>query len=257
MRLRNPLPIAALAGVVGVGLIGVASAQEGPRLAPSANPEVAFTVVLDGASEFPGPGDTNGAGVASLTLNPTTGQVCVNITTTDIDAMTAMHIHTGVAGAAGGVLINFAPPSGATAVAKCVTAPTTDVQAVIAAPAGHYLNVHNGAFPDGAIRGQLAARGSGAGELRLLDEPVRAYDSRQVPADGKLVAGTARTVDLATGLNGAGASVVAVPAGARAAQITVTITQTVGSGFLSVYSNALYRGIEGRHNEMVYYEFQL
>jgi hypothetical protein len=248
MRLRNPFPIAVLAGVVGVGLIGVASAQEGPRLAPSANPEVSYTVVLDGDNEVtPNVGDTDATGTAFITINGTTGQVCVNVTTADVGdtvgvdgPMTAMHIHTGAAGANGPIFIDFAPPSGVTALAKCVTTTPANAQAVIADPAGHYLNVHAAApYAGGAIRGQLAQRGSGAGELRLLDEPVRAYDSRLVPADGKLVAGTARTIDLATGLNGAGGTVTAVPAGARAAQITLTITQTVGSGFLSAYSNAL------------------
>ena len=242
MRLRHPLPIAVLAGIVGIGLIGVASAQQGPGLAPAANPEVSYTVVLVDEEEVPGPGQVGGAGLASITVNGTTGQVCVNITTTGVDPMTLMHIHTGAATEAppNNILIDFAPPSGTvTAIAKCVTDTPAKAAAIIADPEGHYLNVHNTAFPAGAIRGQLAERGSGAGELQLLDEPVRAYDSRLVPADGKLVAGTARTVDLANGVNGAGGSVPAVPAGARAAQITLTITQTVGSGFLTAYSAAL------------------
>jgi hypothetical protein len=249
MRLRNPFPIAVLAGVVGVGLIGVASAQEGPRLAPAANPEVSYTVVLDGANEVaPNVGDPDATGTASITINGTTGQVCVNVSTADMGdtvgvdgPMTAMHIHTGAAGVNGPIFIDFAPPSGTvTAIAKCVTTTPANAQAVIADPAGHYLNVHAAApYAGGAIRGQLLERGTGAGELRLLDEPLRAYDSRLVPADGKLVAGTARTIDLATGTNGSGASVAAVPAGARAVQITLTITQTVGSGFLTAYSNAL------------------
>jgi hypothetical protein len=244
MRLRNPLPVAVLAGAVGLGLISVAAAQESPKLAPAANPEVAYTVALNGANEVddvgtPNQGDPNGTGQASITINPTTGQVCVNITTTAIEPMTAMHIHTGAALTNGPVFINFAPPSGTvTALAKCVTTTPANAQAVVANPTGHYLNVHNADFVDGAIRGQLALRGNGAGELRLLDEPVRAYDSRAT-ADGKLVAGTARTVDLSTGLNGLNASVPAVPAGARAAQITLTITQTNGSGFLTAYSAAL------------------
>lgn len=249
MRLRNPFPVAVLAGIVGLGVVSVASAQESPRLAPSANPEVSYTVVLDGANEVaPNVGDPDATGTASITINGTTGQVCVNTTTADMGdtvgvsaPMTAMHIHTGAATVNGPVFIDFAPPSGTvTAIAKCVTTSPANAQAVIANPAGHYLNVHAAApYANGAIRGQLVARGNGAGELRLLDEPVRAYDSRQVTADGKLVAGTARAIDLSTGLNGLGASVPAVPAGARAALITLTVTQTNGSGFVTAYSSAL------------------
>lgn len=239
MRLRKPLPVAVIAGLFGLGVISVAAAQESPKLAPAANPEVAYTVALDGAQEVPGPGDSDGTGQAAITINPVTGQVCVNVTTTAIAAMTAMHIHPGAAGVANPPLIDFAPPSGTvTALAKCVTTTPANAQAVVADPAGHYLNVHNADFPNGAIRGQLVARGNRAGELRLLDEPIRAYDSRPT-TDGKLVAGTPRVVDLSTGLNGLNALVPAVPAGARAAQITLTVTQTNGSGFLTAYSSAL------------------
>jgi len=144
--------------------------------------------------------------------------------------MTLMHIHTGAAGANGPVFVDFAPPSGTvTAVAKCVTDTPEKAQAIIANPAGHYLNVHSASFPNGAIRGQLAARVLGPAEIRLLDEPTRAYDSRQVAADGKLVVGTPRVVDLSA----------SVPATARAAVVTVTVTQTVGGGFVTAYSNAL------------------
>jgi alkylation response protein AidB-like acyl-CoA dehydrogenase len=37
-----------------------------------------------------------------------------------------------------------------------------------------------------------ALASAGVGTLRLLDEPLRAYDSRTVAVDGKLVAGTTR-----------------------------------------------------------------
>jgi hypothetical protein len=237
MRLRKPLPVALLAGVFGLGVISVAAAQDSPKLTPSANPEVSYTVVLDGAQEVPGPGDNDGTGEASITINPDTGQVCVNVTTTDIDAMTAMHIHTGALGIQGGIFIDFAPVSG-TSIAKCVTDTPAKAQTVVNNPSGHYLNVHNAAFTAGAIRGQLVLRGSGAGEVNLLSEPVRAYDSRATTA-GKLVADTARVIDLSTGLNGSNASVPAVPAGARAALITLTVTQTNGSGWLKAYSSAL------------------
>jgi hypothetical protein len=243
MRLRKPLPLAVLAGIFGLGAISVAAAQDAPKLAPAANPELRYTVTLNGENEVdgsgtPNQGDLTGDAVASITINPNTGQVCVNITTTDIDPMTAMHIHTGAAGTNGSIFIDFTPVTG-TAVAKCVTDTPTKAQAVVANPAGHYLNVHNGAFPSGAIRGQLVLNASAAaGQLNLLDEPVRAYDSRST-TDGKLVADTARVVDLSSGLNGSNGSVPAVPAGARAALITLTVTQTNGSGFLKAYSSAL------------------
>ena len=123
--------------------------------------------------------------------------------------------------------------------AKCVTTSPANALAVATDPAGHYLNVHTGTFPNGAIRGQLVLNASAvAGQLNLLDEPLRAYDSRST-TDGKLVADTARVIDLTSGLNGSNGSVPAVPIGARAALITLTVTQTNGSGFLKAYSSAL------------------
>jgi hypothetical protein len=240
MRLRKPLPVAVLACILGLGAISVAAAQDSPKLAPAANSETRYTVTMTGANEVPGPGDSDGSGSATITVNTTTGQVCVRVTTTDIENWTAMHIHPGAAGVANPPLIDFAPAAGTnSSLAKCVTTSPANALAVATDPAGHYLNVHTGTFPNGAIRGQLVLNASAvAGQLNLLDEPLRAYDSRST-TDGKLVADTARVIDLSSGLNGSNGSVPAVPIGARAALITLTVTQTNGSGFLKAYSSAL------------------
>ncbi len=76
-----------------------------------------------------------------------------------------------------------------------------------------------------------------AGALHVLPEPLRAYDSRSA---SRLAAGSVTTVSLATGRNGAGVLLVAVPAGATAALVNVTLTGTVGTfGFIKAYSAAL------------------
>ena len=83
-----------------------------------------------------------------------------------------------------------------------------------------------------------------AGSFHLLASPVRVYDSRPVsngPAatnDGALSGGAERTVSLASGFVGAVATP-AVPAGATAALITLTVTGTTNGGFLAVFSNAV------------------
>lgn len=242
MRLRFPISVAVLASAVGLGVISIAGAQDSPRLAPAANPEVAYTVSLTGgATEIPGPGDPDGAGQATITINGTTGLVCVNITTTNITGIILMHIHTGAAGVAGPVLVDFNETAGTnTAVNKCVSTTPAIAASIVANPAGFYLNAHTVAFPAGAIRGQLvpALASAGAGTLRLLDEPLRAYDSRS-STDGKLAAGTSRVVDLSSGVNSLATPVAAVPATARAAVVTITVTQTVGGGYVTAYSNAL------------------
>ncbi|MEP7046531.1 MAG: hypothetical protein ABI949_07635, partial [Ilumatobacteraceae bacterium] len=91
----------------------------------------------------------------------------------------------------------------------------------------------------GAIRGQLTAGPPPAGEAHLLAEPLRAYDSRDA-AGPKLDALQTRTINLATGKDHTGASVIAVPPGATAAIVTLTVTETVGpGGYVKLYSAAL------------------
>ena len=103
-------------------------------------------------------GDPDGTGLATVTVDGTTGQVCVNITTSLIDPMTLMHIHTGASDRQRAGLRRLrATEWDGDRLATCVTTTPANAPAIIANPAGHYLNVHYATFPNGAIRGQLAA----------------------------------------------------------------------------------------------------
>jgi hypothetical protein len=76
-----------------------------------------------------------------------------------------------------------------------------------------------------------------AGALHVLPEALRAYDSRSA---AKAAVGATTTISLATGLNGADVSLPAVPAGASAALINLTLTATEGNfGYIQAYSAAL------------------
>jgi hypothetical protein len=115
---------------------------------------VVLTAALNGPNEFPGPGDADGTGTATISLNPAAGEVCYSITVANINPATAAHIHSGAAGAAGPVVVNFAAPSSGT-ITGCTSADPALVQSIVADPASFYVNVHNGDFPGGAVRGQL------------------------------------------------------------------------------------------------------
>lgn len=79
----------------------------------------------------------------------------------------AAHIHEGAAGENGPVVANLAWPQGGDA-ADCLTQdevlpsgakafPTGEAIAdILADPARYYVNVHNGEYPAGAVRGQLS-----------------------------------------------------------------------------------------------------
>jgi hypothetical protein len=111
---------------------------------------------LTGAAEVPGPGDPDGAGTASLTIDVDTDQVCLTVSTlTNVDPLTAGHIHNNVAGASGPVVVDFGVSGNTAPFTLCVT--DTDADSVAANPAGFYVNLHTAEFAAGAVRGQLVA----------------------------------------------------------------------------------------------------
>jgi len=114
-------------------------------------------------------GDPNGRGQAyvfGIDGDPTT--LCYIIEVDKIAELDqapggprAAHIHEGAEGTNGPVEVNLAFPQGGQA-ADCLTEGETDkglepgeVQEILANPSDYYVNVHNGEFPSGAVRGQL------------------------------------------------------------------------------------------------------
>lgn len=117
--------------------------------------EMQTTAKLTGAAEVPGPGDTKGSGTVQVTLNPDKGEVCYELTVKDIQEATAAHIHEGAVGKDGGVKVALDAPK--TGSAKgCKSADAAVIKAIMENPANYYVNVHNAAFPKGAVRGQLS-----------------------------------------------------------------------------------------------------
>ena len=114
-----------------------------------------LTATLTGAAEVPGPGDTDGRGSGEFRVNPGQGSLCYSVTWSGIDAPTAAHIHNGAAGAAGGVAVPLAVGAGGT-IEGCAGITRDQAMALIQSPENFYANLHNAAFPGGAIRGQLA-----------------------------------------------------------------------------------------------------
>lgn len=71
--------------------------------------------------------------------------------------------------------------------------------------------------------------------INFLTTPLRSYDSRD-SSGTKIPALETRTISLANGKDGGGTTVAAVPAGATAAIVTLTVTETTGDGgFLKLY----------------------
>jgi hypothetical protein len=206
---------------------------------------------LTGAQEVP-PADPDGSGGAAITFdildaanNVDGAQACFDLAYNNITGTPlAAHIHRGAAGVngpivvpAGGVSFPNLGPNSATGCVLIGANLATEIQAT---PANFYVNVHTTDYPGGAIRGQLSKGAVAAGLAHLLPAPLRAYDSRDL-AGPKIGVNESRTISLAAGKDGAGATQIAVPPGASGAIVTLTVTETgtgVGGpgGFLKIYA---------------------
>jgi hypothetical protein len=113
-----------------------------------------WQISLSGAAE-PDGGDPDGSGVATLSLNYGGSTLCWNVSWENIDDPTAGHIHVGPAGVAGPVVIPFTDAAGVFAASGCQTVDQMLLKAIKEDPAAYYVNLHNAAYPAGAIRGQL------------------------------------------------------------------------------------------------------
>jgi CHRD domain-containing protein len=121
----------------------------------TAPPGSAFYAKLDGEHSVPS-ADPDGYGMFSGGFSGT--KLCYGLQVFKIGTspLTA-HIHKAAVGANGPIKVGLTVPSSgiAGASAQCMTLTTTLANAIKANPGAYYVNVHNSAFPNGAIRGQL------------------------------------------------------------------------------------------------------
>ena len=114
-----------------------------------------LSATLTGAAEVPGPGDADGTGSASIRLNQGKKQVCFDLTVANIVTATAAHIHRGSATAAGPVVVTLTAPATGTSSGCVDNVSVALIKEIRQNPENFYVNVHNTAFPNGAVRGQL------------------------------------------------------------------------------------------------------
>lgn len=134
-----------------------------------------FTASAVGANE-PGGGATAASAEGTFRIDTAGGQLCYSVSGKGLQDAAAMHIHRGAAGVNGPVVVPLDPKKiGAGEV--CTSAEAALLEAVIAEPAGYYLNVHTPAFPAGAVRDQLSPQtpgsvAAGSGGQAGSDVPV-------------------------------------------------------------------------------------
>ena len=116
-----------------------------------------IAATLTGGAEVPGPGDPNGAGLFEARVNPGTERICYTLSASNIDTATAAHIHLGGPGEAGDPVLTLDTPDGDDDDSEdCQDIDRGLAQALIQNTSDYYVNVHNDAFPAGAIRGPLS-----------------------------------------------------------------------------------------------------
>lgn len=159
-----------------LGLSCVACTDD-PPTSPSPGTVETFAASLLPASEVPPIANEEASGSATATITfdltkdsagyVTAASMNVSLTATGFPngtALTKAHIHPGAAGANGGVFVNVGLadgevtfPSGSGSFTKRGIALTVDqANAILANPAGFYLNIHTARNPDGVARGQLS-----------------------------------------------------------------------------------------------------
>ena len=144
--------LAALASAALVALPAVAAKKK-------PTPEYDLLAPLAGKLEKPDAGDPDGYGAADFRIKG--NKVCFRIIAADIAPVTAAHIHKGGPGVAGPVEVDLFTSKGKSQtlpprITGCTKTTTTITKAIAKRPGDYYVNVHNDAFPGGALRGQLS-----------------------------------------------------------------------------------------------------
>ena len=126
--------------------VGLLLASVSPASAVEAG--VPFTVPLTGAAERPGPGDPDGSGTATLTINPGLGQVCWTIEVAGVEPLRAAHIHVAPSTDPGPIVVELevGPLGGA----GCTAVDRGLALDIITNPSAYYVNVHNTPYPGGS-----------------------------------------------------------------------------------------------------------
>lgn len=197
------------------------------QLGPTPQPTATFVTSLSGSGEAPANGAPDGGGVAQVTINGTT--VSYTLLVHGITAPTAAHIHRGLVGTAGPVVVGFTPPFVVGVSSGSVTTTPALAAEILGNPSGFYVNVHTAEFPGGAIRAALNPA-----------PPVTTYLPTVVKSAG--LNGTSYVSDLRiVNLTSIMASVTIdyFAAGSSATGPAATMTMPVAAGAQAVINDAL------------------
>jgi CHRD domain len=154
-------------GILAIALL-VGGALWAPAIAQDSDDPTVLEADLNGFAEVNsttgafGNGDLDGDGTSRIAFDSEAGRVCFQLRWSDIDEPFAAHIHSAAVGVNGPIVVDLLSnanqvrhENGSGGANGCATdVDSALIDAILANPAGYYTNVHNAAFPGGAIRGQ-------------------------------------------------------------------------------------------------------
>jgi hypothetical protein len=145
--------VLATLAVVAVGVLGMGGAAGATRATEAAHGGRPLHATLLPQNQVP-PTASNGSGTALVTLNQGQGEVCWDISVSNLTTPVILaHIHQGAAGTNGAVVVDFMEP--VNGLNGCVQADRGLIKQIRQDPADFYVNVHTTMFPNGEVRGQL------------------------------------------------------------------------------------------------------
>ena len=149
----NPLPVVSISPA---GPLTICTGTPTTLTASSTCNTFAFSGLLSGTQSVPSNPST-ARGVFNGTYNASTNLLTLNVV---FDGLTggnasAAHIHTGAVGVNGGIIIPFTgfPATSSGTYSNTFTVPVAQIANFMAG--NTYINIHNGVFPGGEIRGQV------------------------------------------------------------------------------------------------------
>ena len=159
--MRNGKKMGTIAGIAGLAVVATVLVA-GPVLARGSGKANVFVGKLTGSMEIP-PAEPTATAQAVITLKPSSDTVCFRLHWDGLTSVTAAHIHLGDAGVTGSVVVPFFAgpiPDTITSVGGCVhNVDPALIHDIHDNPSGYYVNVHDAAYPGGAVRDQLHPAG--------------------------------------------------------------------------------------------------
>lgn len=219
-------------GLDTVGTAGTSTPTGTTPLPGNATQRMALINLLSGAQQVPA-NSSLAVAVGIVIIDPATQSMVASITSLGISELSA-HIHQAAPGANGTTIFALNETTSDSGIWAARMAPTESQRTAIA-NGNYYFDIHSAAFPDGELRGQIAAS-SGSGSFNIGSPGITTGGSGSDPGDitvDPFVPGSV-TGSGSTGSIGAGVPSFGNPAGsgigaASSNELTGTNVPTFGN----------------------------